>query len=77
MAERGAAGVDTEQAVPAWDRARPDGSLEAARLDVTYVDPVAGRQHVDVTVTDAALGAGTGAGRSRATRDGAAAAAAE
>ena len=77
LAERGAAGVDTEQAVPAWDRARPDGSVEAARLDVTYVDPVAGRQYVDVTVTDAALGAGTGAGRSRATRDGAAAAAAE
>ena len=26
--------MDTEQAVPVWDRARPDGSVEAARLDV-------------------------------------------
>eukprot|EP00959_Pyramimonas_sp_CCMP1952_P035950 752781-Pyramimonas_sp.AAC.1 len=33
---RGANGVDTEQYVPAWDRDLPDGTVEAARLDVTY-----------------------------------------
>ena len=74
---RGATGVGTEQFVPAWDRARADGSVEAARLDVVYADPAAGVSYVDVVVTDAALGADTPAGRSRAVRDGAAAAAAE
>ena len=74
---RGATGVDTEQFVPAWDRVRADGTVEAARLDVAFTDPTAGATYVDVVVTDAALGAGTPAGRSRAVRDGAAAAAAE
>ena len=74
---RGATGVGTEQFVPAWDRARADGSVEAARLDVVFTDPAAGVSCVDAVVTDAALGADTPAGQSRAVRDGAAAAAAE
>ena len=69
--------MDTEHFVPAWNRTRPDGSLEAARLDVSYVDPVVGTAYVDVVVTDAAAGAATPAGRGRAWRNGAAAAAAE
>ena len=56
---------------------RGDGQVEAARLDAVFTDPAAGAVYADVVVTDASLGAGTGAGRSRAVRDGAAAAAAE
>ena len=77
LAARGATGVATEQLVPAWDRLRPDGTLEAARLDVAFTDAVTGVTYADVVITDASLGAGTAAGRSRAARDGAAAAAAE
>ena len=77
LKQRGAAGVATEQFVPAWDRVAQDGATEAAKLDVAFADPTAGTVYVDVVVTDAAAGAGTPAGRSRARHDGAAAAAAE
>ena len=75
---RGAAGVATEQWVPAWDRPRRDGyGVEAARLDVAFADPVGGMLYIDVSDTSAACGAGTPEGRNRATRNGAAAAAME
>ena len=77
LMQRGAGGVTTEQFVPAWDRVGRDGTTEAAKLDVAFFDPTAGAMFADVVVTDAAAGAGTPAGQSRARHDGAAAAASE
>ena len=50
----GAEVVAREQHVPAWSRAKPDGSIEHAVLDVLLMLPGRGRMALDVSVTDAA-----------------------
>jgi len=42
-----------EQHVPAWDRVGQGGGVEAARLDVAYINAAGVRSFLDVTIVDA------------------------
>jgi hypothetical protein len=66
------AGAQEEQYVPRWDRQREDGTVERAKLDVTYVHN-GRRVFVDVSVVSARSN-NAALRRTRAARDGAAAA---
>ena len=45
--------VRTEQVVPCWARTHPDGRVEEARLDVSFIDRSGRRTYVDVSVVAA------------------------
>ena len=76
ISDVGARPTKTEQIVPRWACARPDGSIQEARLDVSFIAATGHRAYVDVSVV-AASTADPERQRRRAGRDGEAARAME